>query len=339
MTPQTIADTDQVDWALGPGSVTWDLLKDPAVFIVGLQREAILLTLHPPFAAAASDHDGFLDDPVTRFRRVAAYTYGATYGTAADADRLSAMVRRRHTQVVGDEPLTGMPYRAHSEYELALTQTMLAASFLAVHEAIHGRLSTAKRNQFLNEQQVPAALLGVPPEHMPSTWGAMQEFLATARDGFATGYQAREIVEPFGGGRYPVGSSLGDLPLPRRVLAIWAIRAIVDMALHTMDSEERSLVAIDRHPKLGNPLAVRMSLVALSRYLRSERGMAAFDGFLRANTAKIFRRAREIDARPGRRARATAFRVPKANPLLVVPDDLIRNWPRDDGGRPGIVAD
>ena len=46
---QTTADRteDDTDWALGPGSVTWSVLKDPPVFIVGLLREALLLALHP----------------------------------------------------------------------------------------------------------------------------------------------------------------------------------------------------------------------------------------------------------------------------------------------------
>ncbi|MDT5198072.1 MAG: hypothetical protein QOH20_4826, partial [Mycobacterium sp.] len=59
---------EQVDWALGPGSVSWKVMKDPTVFIVGLLREAMLLTLHPAFAAAAVDHDSFGDDPVGRFK-------------------------------------------------------------------------------------------------------------------------------------------------------------------------------------------------------------------------------------------------------------------------------
>ena len=67
-----------VEWALGPGSVTWRVMKDPTVFIVGLLREALLLTLHPAFAAAAADHDSFGDDPVMRFKHVAWYTYAAT---------------------------------------------------------------------------------------------------------------------------------------------------------------------------------------------------------------------------------------------------------------------
>ncbi|MGC1739187.1 oxygenase MpaB family protein, partial [Mycobacterium sp.] len=68
---------ESVEWALGPGSVTWRVMKDPTVFVIGLLREAMLLTLHPAFAAAAVDHDSFGDDPIGRFQHVAWYTYAA----------------------------------------------------------------------------------------------------------------------------------------------------------------------------------------------------------------------------------------------------------------------
>lgn len=319
-------DTEQ-DWALGPGCVSWQVMKDPAVFIVGLLREALLLALHPPFAAAAVDHDSFGDDPVMRFRRVAIYTYGATYGTKSDAERMSAMVRRRHTQITGVEPMTLLPYQAHSQYELALTQAMLTASFLAVYEELHGQLPSAKRDQFVMEQKVPAALLGVQPEHLPSSYGKLVDYLAQARAKFATGLQAREIIDPFARGRYDAGTVIGDLPVPQRIAAMWAIRAIADMAIATMDVEEQTLLAIGRRPKLGSSQVARRSARLLSRYLTSETGQAAFDNFLRANTAKVFRRALKIDASPGGRTRAAQFVVPEAEPFLVALPDLLDNWP------------
>jgi uncharacterized protein (DUF2236 family) len=53
-------------WALGPGAVSWRVLRNPCVFVIALLREGILLTLHPQFAAAAVDHDRVHQDPVTR---------------------------------------------------------------------------------------------------------------------------------------------------------------------------------------------------------------------------------------------------------------------------------
>ncbi|OXR45139.1 hypothetical protein B7C42_03096 [Nocardia cerradoensis] len=318
---------EPVDWALGPGSVSWKVMKDPAVFVVGLLREALLLTLHPAFAAAAADHDSFGDDPVERFRHVAIYTYGATYGTRADAERVSQMVRRRHAQIVGIEPLTLIPYRAHSEYELALTSAMLTASFLAAYEELHGQLTSAQRDQFVQEQKVPAALLGIDPKHLPSTYGGLIDYIAHARSRFATGLQARETLSPFATGEYPAGTAIGDLPFFKRKAAMFAARAVSDMAILTMTWEERELVAINRRPKLGTTAAVRLSAHLLSAWFRSDKGMRVFDGFVKSHTAEIFRRAREADAARGGRTRVAQFQVPDASAFVVELPDLLRNWP------------
>lgn len=315
------------DWALGPGSVTWRLLDDPAVFLIGLLREALLLTLHPPFAAAAYDHDSFGDDPVMRFRRIAMYTYGTTYGTRAEAERYSSIVRRRHDQIVGTEPITGLGYRANAEYENTLTQVMLGDSFLAAYETLHGPLSGAERDQFVREQKIPAALLGVNPDHMPDTYGQSVDFLAHARRHFATGLQARETLGPFSRERYARGTVIGDLPIHQRAAAMFAVRLFADMALALMSPEERRLIAIDRRPKLGSRAAVLASYRALSAFLRSERGVALWEDFVHENVAGILRRARAAERAHGARNRRATFAVPDPHPYFVDLNDLERNWP------------
>ncbi len=316
-----------VEWALGPGSMTWRVMKDPTVFIVGLLREALLLTLHPAFAAAASDHDSFGDDPVARFKHVAWYTYAATYGTPDDAEYVSGIVRRRHSTIVGVEPLTLLPYRANSEYELALTQAMLSASFLATYELLHGELTSAQRDQFCREQQVPAALLGTNPDHLPSTYGELIDFIAHARNRFATGLQARETLSPFATGEYRTGTVIGDLHPLFRKPAMFALRAFADMAMLTMSWEERELVAINRRPKLGSKIATRAALRLLSKWFLSERGLSVFDEFLGERIAPIYRRGIAADEAPGGRIRVAEFVVPDPRPCFHRLDDLAVNWP------------
>lgn len=319
--------SEAIEWALGPGSVTWRVMKDPTVFIVGLLREAMLLTLHPAFAAAAVDHDSFGDDPVMRFKHVAWYTYAATYGTPDDAEHVSGIVRRRHSTIVGVEPLTQLPYRANSEYELALTQAMLSASFLATYELLHGELTSSQRDQFCREQKVPAALLGTNPDHLPSTYGELIDYIAHARNRFATGLQARETLSPFGNGEYPAGTVIGDLrPLFRRP-TLFVLRAFADMAMLTMSWEERELISINRRPKLGSRRATHMALRLLSRWFRGDQGRAVFDKFLGEHIAPIYRRGIAADEEPGGRTRAAEFQVPDPRPYFVHLDDLASNWP------------
>jgi uncharacterized protein (DUF2236 family) len=302
-------------------------MADPTVFVIGLLREAMLLTLHPAFAAAAVDHDSFNDDPVARFKHVAWYTYAATYGTPDEAEYVSGIVRRRHATIVGQEPLTGLPYRADAEYELALTQAMLSFSFLTTYELLHGELSSAQRDQFCLEQKVPAALLGTNPDHLPATYGEMVDFIAHTRNRFATGLQAREILSPFALGGYPPGTAIGDLkPLLRRP-AMFVLRAFADMAMLTMSWEDRELVSINRRPKLGGRHATLAALKLLSSWFRGSRGQRVFDGFLGERIGAIYRRGIEADAAPGGRTRRAQFVVPDAGACLVKSPYLQRTWP------------
>jgi uncharacterized protein (DUF2236 family) len=313
-----------VDWALGPGSVSWEVMENPCVFVVGILREAILLTLHLPFAAAAIDHDGVHEDPVKRFRTIARYAYSATYGTKAEAEHVSGYVRRRHAQVVGIEPVSGQPYQANADYELVLTQALLTSSWVAAYEAINGPLPTDRRDQFVLEQKLPGALLGIRPQHLPDTYDQLQAFLALARTKWAGGLQARAVLKPFASGVYPPGSVIGELPPRRRAAVAVVVRILTDMALQTMSAEERDLLAIDRPPQLRSTRVVRMTHRWLSSFLASARGRAVFDSFLKPDVAKVVHRAREA---AGSREATAPFVVPDAAPFVVALEDRVENLP------------
>ncbi|MCX2930673.1 oxygenase MpaB family protein [Mycobacterium sp. CVI_P3] len=323
----TKAEVEETTWALGPGSVTWRVMKDPTVFIIGLLREAMLLSLHPAFAAAAVDHDSFNDDPIMRFKHIAWYTYGATYGTPDDAEFVSDIVRRRHNTIVGMEPLTQLPYQANAEYELVLTQVMLQASFLAAYELLYGELTSAQRDQFCREQKVPAALLGVNPDHLPDTYGGVIDFIAQARNRFATGLQAREVLSPFATGEYPRGTAIGDLPPGVRQAAMFVLRSFSDMAMLTMSWEERELISINRRPKLGSRRATAAAMRLLSKWFTGEKGQAFFEKFLGERFAAIYVRGLAAENAPGGRTRVAQFEVPDAAPCFYHHADLLSNWP------------
>lgn len=314
-------------WALGPGAVSWKVLRNPAVYVIALLREGLLLTLHPPFASAAVDHDRVHQDPVTRYRTVARYAYSTVYGTPADAARVAGFVRRNHDRVVGIEPITGLPYQAHAEYELALTQVLLSASWIAAYELIHGRLSDDERDQFLMEQKVGAALLGIPPEHLPSTMAEQETFIANARRRWAAGLQAREILLPFTMGDYPAGSVIAELPPLQRRAVARAVRGLTDIALLTMDPEDLVLFSLPRPAELRSERLVRASLRAFAAALGSPRGVAAWDRFMKADVEAIMRRARAAErAAGGHDAAARTFVVPDPAPCVVGIEGLQRNW-------------
>jgi uncharacterized protein (DUF2236 family) len=323
----------EVDWALGPGAVSWKVLRNPAVYVIALLREGILLTLHPQFAAAAIDHDRVHQDPVTRYRTIARYAYATMYGTCEDAALVAGYVRRNHNRVVGVEPITGLPYQAHSEYELALTQAMLSQSWIAAYEIINGRLTDSERDQFLLEQKVAGALLEIPPEHLPSTFDEQERYLANARSRWAAGSQAREILRPFTMGEYPDGSVIGNLPPLKRRPAARIVRALTDITLLTMHPDELELISLPRRPELRSERLTRLSLKGLASYLGSPRGIAMWESFMQPRESNnpdllaIMNRARAAERTAGgHEVAARSFTPPDAARFVVEVDGLVRNW-------------
>jgi uncharacterized protein (DUF2236 family) len=314
-------------WALGPGAVSWKVLRNPAVFVIALLREGLLLTLHPQFASAAVDHDRVHRDPITRYRTIARYAYSTVYGSRADAERVAGFVRLNHNRVVGTEPITGLGYQAHSEYELALTQALLSSSWIAAYELINGRLTDTERDQFLLEQKVAGALLGIQPEHLPGTMVEQETFLANARNRWAAGWQAREILRPFTMGEYPAGSVIGELPPLRRAAAGRTIRALSDITILTMHPADVELLSIPRSPELRSERLVRASLRGLAAYMGSRRGVAAWDTFMKTDVAALMGRARDAERQlGGHDAAARSFDPPDPAAFVVEIDGLARNW-------------
>lgn len=310
--------------------MSWKILRNPAVYVIALLREGILLTLHPQFAAAAVEHDRVHEDPVKRYRTIARYAYSTVYGYKEDAARVASYVRRAHSRVVGVEPITGLPYQAHSEYELSLTQTLLSDSWIAAYEVIHGRLTDAERDQFLIEQKVAGALLGIPPEQMPSTKPELDYYLAKARYRWATGWQARQVLRPFAYGDYPPGSVIGELPPLKRKGVASGVRALTDICLRTMHPDDLELLAINRRAELRFEFAVKASLRALKAYMGSPRGIAMWENFMGPRVKKIMDRARAAErAAGGHEVAARSFTPPDPAQFVVEIDDLVHNM-RDE---------
>jgi uncharacterized protein (DUF2236 family) len=307
------------DWALGPGCVSWDVLRNPAVYVVGLLREAMLLTLHPPFAAAAADHETIHTDPIGRYRKIARFFYAGVYGTKAEAERASHFVRRRHAEVTGTEPISGEAYQAHADYELVLTHVLLSDSLIATYETLNGRQPEVWRDQFVLEHQLAGALLGIHPRHLPGSHAELRGSLDTARRKFAAGEQARTILKPFATGEYPEDSVFRQLPAWQYKAAGTAVRMLTDMALSTMHPEDRHVLAIDRPPVLRSSRLVGLSFEGLARFMDSPRGRAYFDKLLLPDVAKIYRRALATPPAP--------FTVPDAEAFVVEIDGLVHNMP------------
>jgi uncharacterized protein (DUF2236 family) len=103
LAPLPIQDIDPDPGLFGPGSVTWRVLKEPLLILVG-GRALLMQAAHPHVAQGAIDHSAYADDPFGRLMRT--YEWGGTvaFGTTAEARRATAGVNRLHQKVVGTLP-------------------------------------------------------------------------------------------------------------------------------------------------------------------------------------------------------------------------------------------
>ncbi|NKI15872.1 DUF2236 domain-containing protein [Spongiibacter sp. KMU-166] len=320
-------DSGNADWALGPGSVTWKVLRNPAVFFIGMLRTSMLIPLHPPFASAAELDTSYLTDPLGRFRRIAVFAYMAGFGSKRDAVKVSKYVIKSHTMIKGIEPITQKPFQANSEYELALTLAVQTFGFLVAYEALYGALSDEQRDQFVVEQKVLGAVIGVNPDHVPSSYNGLLSYLAEARIHWAAGLASRNINAVFVDADFPSGSLVGELPWYKRTIVMWVLRVFSDMALALMVPEERLLIGINRSPKLRSRGAVNASFRLFGKLMGSKKGIESFASFVGAKAGGIFLSALEVESRGNLAQLEKDFVVPNPKDFFIKLPDLVMNWP------------
>lgn len=84
----------------GPGSVTWAVVGDTAVFVGGI-RALLLQAAHPEVAAGVAEHSRYREDPLGRLSRTAAYVTATSFSATPEVEWALDMVARRHRPVTG----------------------------------------------------------------------------------------------------------------------------------------------------------------------------------------------------------------------------------------------
>src|ERR1700736_1600628 len=91
----------EIDFGLfGPGSVAWQLHKEPGLLIGGL-RALMLQALHPLAIAAVEQHSDYKNDVWGRFNRTSNYVMTTVFGTTAQAVAAGNRVKAIHKPIVG----------------------------------------------------------------------------------------------------------------------------------------------------------------------------------------------------------------------------------------------
>lgn len=132
---------------------------DASMFVGGI-RALLLQSLHPLAMAGVMDHSGFAGDPWGRLQRTSYFLAVTTFGTATDAQRMVAAVRRAHATVVGHAP-DGRPYAASDPRLLRWVHVAEVDSFLTAHQRYGARpLDQAGRDRYVAEIARVAEELG-----------------------------------------------------------------------------------------------------------------------------------------------------------------------------------
>ena len=173
----------------GPGSVSWRLDREAAVFL-GAGRALLLQLAHPWVAAAIAEHSRSLNDPIGRFQRTFNVTLTMMFGTTTQAVAAARKLHRRHSGIYGALSESSGAYSAGSAYkanDLAALRwvwaTLIETAPLAC-ELIAPILSSIEdRERYYAEARLFAALFGIPQDALPQSWadfaGYVDQMLAS----------------------------------------------------------------------------------------------------------------------------------------------------------------
>lgn len=151
---------------------------DASMFVAGI-RALLLQSLHPLAMAGVMDHSGFAGDPWGRLQRTSYFLAVTTFGTAADAERMAAAVRRAHESVVGTAP-DGRAYAASDPRLLRWVHVAEIDSFLTAYQRYGARpLDQAGRDRYVAEVARVAEELGA--EEVPHSEAELRAELARFR--------------------------------------------------------------------------------------------------------------------------------------------------------------
>jgi uncharacterized protein (DUF2236 family) len=164
----------------GPGSVTWQVNRESAVFL-GAGRAALLQLAHPWVAVALAQHSNLLNDAVGRFHSTFRVIYTMLFGTRDQATEASKQLYRLHTGIRGELP-SGDHYEANEVAALRWVYATLVDSAILAYEFVLPPLKVSDREQYYAESKRMAALFSISPENLPKDWAGFSQYTANMFD-------------------------------------------------------------------------------------------------------------------------------------------------------------
>lgn len=214
---------------LGPGSVSWRLIADPAAFVGGI-RALLIQAAHPEVVAGVDQHSQYQDDPLGRLSRTSAYVTATTFGARPEVEGALRQVRKAHAMVKGVSS-RGVRYNAADPAYGAWVHNALTDSFLTTNQHYSDHpLTVVEADRFVEEQTRIGALSGADP--MPETAKELASWIEDQPD-IAPSPEMEKVVAFLTNPPLSAGIKTGYLlileaavsTLPARVREILGIRA------------------------------------------------------------------------------------------------------------------
>lgn len=173
--------TGQQAGIFGPGSMSWKINRESAVFL-GAGRAALLQLAHPWVAAALEQHSNVMSRPIARFHNTFRVVYTMIFGSLGQALAAARHLYRLHTTIRGELPeaAAGWPRGAHYEAnEIAALRWVFATlveSAECAYACALGPMPAAEREQYYADSRKLAALFGLPGTALPANWAAFEDY-------------------------------------------------------------------------------------------------------------------------------------------------------------------
>ena len=136
-------------------------------------RALLMQAAHPLAVTGLLAHTDSIDDPYGRLERTAEIMNVIGFGSKAEADRVTGIVRTQHARVRGRLPAAvgaypkGTPYAADDPELLLWVLATLADSALVVYRRYVGSLSAAERDAYWQDYRRVGRLFGLRLRDMP----------------------------------------------------------------------------------------------------------------------------------------------------------------------------
>jgi len=232
-----VPDQPEDDGFFGPASVTWRLAADLSAPVAGL-RSVLIQALHPLAMAGVDQHSDWRRDPVGRLAATSTYVATLAYGDQDSATRAARRVRAIHEHVRGRDAVTGRPYAASDPALLLWVHAALVDSVLAATRLFGTPPADPDADAYVGEMAVSAELLGVPPEIIPHSVAALEEYITGVRSELRCTPAAAESM----------GYMLDPAGMGEEIAELW--QDLRDAALATLPGWARDLYGYPAPPPI-----------------------------------------------------------------------------------------